>query len=186
MRGTSSSPARLTRTGNHPSGHIYTGYYAVMAQKYWQVFGKAEDSFRRTLAEISVKHHGYARFNPFAQAPMKITVEDVLKSPGSRRSAEGPGCLPHERWRCLRHHLRRRHGNEADKELQEQAPANLGDGRFAYPAACRQAGHGDTASSQRDSGPVQESWQKNSPVVSVIPVLPDSSPPEWPPGTHTA
>ena len=64
-----------------PLGHIYTGYYAVMAQKYWQVFGKEEESFRRTLAEISVKHHGYARFNPFAHAPMKITVEDVLNSP---------------------------------------------------------------------------------------------------------
>ena len=51
-----------------PLGHIYTGYYAVMAQKYWQVFGKAEASFRRTLAEISVKHHDYARFNPFAQS----------------------------------------------------------------------------------------------------------------------
>ncbi len=25
-----------------PLGHIYTGYYAVMAQKYWQVFGKEE------------------------------------------------------------------------------------------------------------------------------------------------
>ena len=64
-----------------PLGHIYTGYYAVMAQKYWKVFGKEEDSFRRTLAEISVKNHGYACHNPFAQAPMKITVEDVLKSP---------------------------------------------------------------------------------------------------------
>jgi len=64
-----------------PLGHIYTGYYAVMAQKYWQVFGKAEESFRRTMAEISVKHHGYARFNPYAQGPMKITVEDVLASP---------------------------------------------------------------------------------------------------------
>jgi len=64
-----------------PLGHIYTGYYAVMAQRYWQVFGKAEDSFRRTLAEISVKHHGYARMNPFAHAPMKITVDDVLNSP---------------------------------------------------------------------------------------------------------
>jgi acetyl-CoA C-acetyltransferase len=64
-----------------PLGHIYTGYYAVMAQKYWQVFGREEESFRRTLAEISVKHHGYARFNPFAQAPMKISVEDVLASP---------------------------------------------------------------------------------------------------------
>lgn len=64
-----------------PLGHIYTGYYAVMAQRYWQIFGKAEDSFRRTLAEIAVKHHGYARFNPYAQSPMKLTVEDVLNSP---------------------------------------------------------------------------------------------------------
>ncbi len=64
-----------------PLGHIYTGYYAVMAQRYWQIFGKSEESFRKTLAEISVKHHGYARFNPFAQSPMNITVEDVLQSP---------------------------------------------------------------------------------------------------------
>jgi len=64
-----------------PLGHIYTGYYAVMAQKYWKVFGKEKASFRRTLAEIAVKHHGYARFNPFAHAGMKITVEDVLNSP---------------------------------------------------------------------------------------------------------
>ena len=64
-----------------PLGHIYTGYYAVMAQKYWQVYGKQEDSFRRTMAEIAVKNRGYAVHNPFAQAPMRITVEDVLKSP---------------------------------------------------------------------------------------------------------
>ena len=62
-------------------GHIYTGYYAVMAQCYWQIFGKSEYSFRRTLAEFSVKHHGYARFNPFVQSPMKITFDAVLNSP---------------------------------------------------------------------------------------------------------
>jgi len=64
-----------------PLGHIYTGYYAVMAQKYWQVFGKEEDSFRRTMAEIAVKNRGYARMNPHAQGPMKITVDDVINSP---------------------------------------------------------------------------------------------------------
>ncbi len=64
-----------------PLGHIYTGYYAVMAQKYWQVFGKSEDSFRKTMAEIAVKNRGYARMNPHAHGPMKITVEDVLNSP---------------------------------------------------------------------------------------------------------
>jgi len=64
-----------------PMGHIYTGYYAVMAQRYWKIFGKSEDSFRRTMAEVSVKNHGYARMNPYAHAPMKITVEDVINSP---------------------------------------------------------------------------------------------------------
>ncbi len=64
-----------------PLGHIYTGYYAVMAQKYWQVFGKEEESFRRTMAEIAVKNRGYARMNPHAQGPMDITVEDVINSP---------------------------------------------------------------------------------------------------------
>jgi acetyl-CoA C-acetyltransferase len=64
-----------------PLGHIYTGYYATMAQRYWQIFGKSQDSFRRTLAEIAVKNRGYARWNPFAQAPLDITVEDVLNSP---------------------------------------------------------------------------------------------------------
>ena len=49
---------------------------AVMAQKYWQVFGKEEDSFRRTMAEIAVKNRGYARMNPHAQGPLDITVED--------------------------------------------------------------------------------------------------------------
>jgi len=64
-----------------PLGHIYTGYYAVMAQKYWQVFGKSEDSFRDTMARIAVKNRGYARMNPHAHGAMDITVEDVLNSP---------------------------------------------------------------------------------------------------------
>jgi len=64
-----------------PLGHIYTGYYAPMAQRYWKVFGKEEDSFRRTMAEIAVKNRGYARFNPFAHGAKKITVEDVIESP---------------------------------------------------------------------------------------------------------
>ena len=64
-----------------PLGHIYTGYYAPMAQRYWKIFGKEEDSFRRTMAEVAVKNRGYARFNPFAHGAKKITVEDVLESP---------------------------------------------------------------------------------------------------------
>jgi acetyl-CoA C-acetyltransferase len=62
-------------------GHIYAGYYAVMARRYWEVFGKKEESFRRTMAEIAVKHKGYACHNPFAQSPARITINDVLESP---------------------------------------------------------------------------------------------------------
>jgi len=82
-----------TWTGNHyiataadkdwetELGHIYTGYYALMAQRYWKTFGKSSPAFRRTMSKISVKNHGYACSNPFAQAPARITVEDVEKSP---------------------------------------------------------------------------------------------------------
>ena len=61
-------------------GHSYTGYYALMAQRYWKIFGKGTDAFRRTLAKIAVKNHGYAYSNPFAQTHKRITVEDVLNS----------------------------------------------------------------------------------------------------------
>ena len=64
-----------------PMGHIYTGYYAPMANRYWKIFGKEEDSFRHTMAEIAVKNRNYAVHNPYAQAPLRCTVEDVLKSP---------------------------------------------------------------------------------------------------------
>lgn len=82
-----------TWTGNHyistaadkdyetELGHIYTGYYALMAQRYWKTFGKSSPAFRRTMSKIAVKNRGYACSNPFAQAPARITVEDVENSP---------------------------------------------------------------------------------------------------------
>ena len=64
-----------------PLGHIYTGFYAPMARRYCDMFAQDDpELFRRVMAEISVKHHGYARWNPFAHAPMDITVQDVLDS----------------------------------------------------------------------------------------------------------
>ncbi len=82
-----------TRTGNHyiataadkdfetELGHIYTGYYALMAQRYWKIFGKSSPKFREVLSKISVKNHGYAVSNPYAQSPMRLTVDDVTNSP---------------------------------------------------------------------------------------------------------
>ncbi len=62
-------------------GHIYTGYYALMAQRYWKIFGKSSPEFRRTMSKIAVKNRGYGYHNPYAQGGKKITVEDVENSP---------------------------------------------------------------------------------------------------------
>ncbi|MBN2797693.1 MAG: thiolase domain-containing protein [Deltaproteobacteria bacterium] len=82
-----------TRTGNHyiaaaadrdfetELGHTYTGYYALMAQRYWNTLGGASEAFRHTLSKIAVKQRGYAWSNPFAQTHQRITVEDVERSP---------------------------------------------------------------------------------------------------------
>jgi len=57
-------------------GWVYASYYALMAQRYLHEYQVP----RATLAKIAVKNHTYARSSPFAQAALKITEEDVLKS----------------------------------------------------------------------------------------------------------
>jgi len=49
---------------------------ALQANAYMNRYGIGEEAF----AEVSVKNHGNAQNNPFAQLPMKITVKDVMKS----------------------------------------------------------------------------------------------------------
>ena len=49
---------------------------ALQANVYMSRYGIREEDF----AEISVKNHGNAKNNPFAQLPMDITVADVMKS----------------------------------------------------------------------------------------------------------
>ncbi len=62
---------------DYPLGGFYTAYYALMATRHMYEFGTTE----KQMAMVSVKNHGNAMHNPYAQAPMDITVEDVLKSP---------------------------------------------------------------------------------------------------------
>jgi len=57
-------------------GWMYASYYALMAQRYLHEY----DVSRETLARISVKNHGYACSSPFSQAPMALSIEDVLKA----------------------------------------------------------------------------------------------------------
>jgi acetyl-CoA C-acetyltransferase len=62
---------------DYPLGGFYTAYYALMATRHMHEFGTTEEQ----MAMVSVKNHGNAMYNPYAQAPMDITVDDVLNSP---------------------------------------------------------------------------------------------------------
>ncbi|MDO8751696.1 MAG: thiolase domain-containing protein [Dehalococcoidia bacterium] len=61
---------------DYPLGGFYTGYYAMMVQRHMHEFGTTVEQ----LAKISIKNHGNALHNPYAQSPMKLTVEDVRSS----------------------------------------------------------------------------------------------------------
>ncbi|AAT43773.1 thiolase domain-containing protein [Picrophilus oshimae] len=60
-----------------PLGGFYTAYYALMATRHMYEFGTTVEQ----MAMVSVKNHGNAIYNKFAQSPMKLTVDDVRKSP---------------------------------------------------------------------------------------------------------
>jgi len=62
---------------DYPIGGFYTGYYAMMAVRHMHEFGTTVEQ----LAKVSVKNHGNALHNPYAQSPMKLTVEEVRNSP---------------------------------------------------------------------------------------------------------
>ena len=83
---------------DYPVGGFYTGYYALMVQRHIYEFirkkkygslGKKDEKqaqdaavsdAMRVMALVSVKNHANALFNPYAQYPMRLKVEDVLKS----------------------------------------------------------------------------------------------------------
>ncbi|MCL5803933.1 MAG: thiolase domain-containing protein [Thermoplasmataceae archaeon] len=62
---------------DYPVGGFYTGYYAMMAVRHMHEFGTTVEQ----LAKVSIKNHENALNNPYAQSPMKLTVEDVRNSP---------------------------------------------------------------------------------------------------------
>ena len=57
-------------------GGTYTAYYAAMIRSHMNLYGTTD----RQFARIAVKNRRNAQFNPIAQRPMNITVEDVLAS----------------------------------------------------------------------------------------------------------
>ena len=59
------------------NGVTFPGLYALMAMAHMAKYGTT----REQLAQVAVKNHANGALNPDAQFPMKITVEQVLKSP---------------------------------------------------------------------------------------------------------
>lgn len=62
-------------------GGTYTGFYASMMRAHMETYGTTEEQF----AHVAVRNRHNAQFNPIAQKPMEITIDDVM---GSRPVAE--------------------------------------------------------------------------------------------------
>jgi len=62
---------------DYPLGGFYTAYYAMMITRHMHEFGTT----REQMAMVSVKNHRNAIYNPYAQKPSRLTVEDVRNSP---------------------------------------------------------------------------------------------------------
>ncbi|MEM4084359.1 MAG: thiolase family protein [Thermoplasmata archaeon] len=63
-------------TWEFPLGGSAASNYAILASAHMKKYGTTEEQ----AALVSVKNHGNAMNNPFAQSPMKITVDDVMHS----------------------------------------------------------------------------------------------------------
>ncbi len=62
---------------DYPVGGFYTGYYAMMVQRHMHEFGTTTEQ----MAMVSIKNHVNALYNPYAQSPKHLTVEEVRSSP---------------------------------------------------------------------------------------------------------
>ncbi|MFQ5579594.1 MAG: thiolase domain-containing protein, partial [Nitrospiria bacterium] len=58
---------------DYPVGGFYSGYYAMMVQRHMHEFGTTPEQ----MALVSIKNHANALYNPYAQRPGLMTVEDV-------------------------------------------------------------------------------------------------------------
>lgn len=57
-------------------GGTYTGFYAAMMRAHMAKYGTREEQF----AHVAARNRGNAAFNPIAQKPMDISIDDVLRS----------------------------------------------------------------------------------------------------------
>lgn len=64
-------------TYEQPTGRTAAGSFALAIIAHQKRFGNPTEE---QMARISIKNHGNAMLNPIAQSPMKLTLEDVMKS----------------------------------------------------------------------------------------------------------
>jgi acetyl-CoA C-acetyltransferase len=64
-------------TWDYPVGGFYSGYYAIMVTRHMKEFGTTVEQ----MAHVSVKNHGNALHNPYAQKRRRYTIADVRSSP---------------------------------------------------------------------------------------------------------
>lgn len=57
-------------------GGTYTAFYAAMMRAHIQTYGTTEEHF----AHVAVRNRRNAKYNPVAQRPMDITIDDVMQS----------------------------------------------------------------------------------------------------------
>lgn len=62
---------------DYPLGGFYTAYYAMMIQRHMYEFGTTPEQ----MAMVSIKNHTNALYNPYAQNPGRLTIEEVRSSP---------------------------------------------------------------------------------------------------------
>jgi acetyl-CoA C-acetyltransferase len=59
------------------AGGFFSAYYALMMREHMRRYGTTEAQ----MAQVSVKNHRNALSNPMAAMPLRLTVDDVLRSP---------------------------------------------------------------------------------------------------------
>ncbi len=77
-------PGLGTGRGMHPvyeARRTSPGSFALIAQRYFKMYGLSIEEGRETLAKIEVKNHDNGSLCPKAHFHNKITVEKVLKAP---------------------------------------------------------------------------------------------------------
>jgi acetyl-CoA C-acetyltransferase len=62
---------------DYPVGGFYSGYYAMMVTRHMKEYGTTVEQ----MAQVSVKNHINAYYNPYAQKRNRYSVEDVRNAP---------------------------------------------------------------------------------------------------------